>query len=104
LHTINVSFILGESLSGFVFVEENNKNLTGGPWWKEGVKLMSDVSTWVVVPIVGALVLGKFLDRRFGTEPVIFLALAGFGFLVTCYGIWKIVKDYMKKLERGNNK
>jgi F0F1-type ATP synthase assembly protein I len=80
-------------------VEENNKNPTG-PWWKEGVKLMSDVSTWVVVPIVGALVLGKFLDKRFGTEPVIFLVLAGLGFLITCYGIFKIVKDYMKKLEK----
>lgn len=78
---------------------ENNKNLTGGPWWKEGVKLVSDVSAWIVVPIVGALVLGKFLDTRFGTEPVIFLILAGFGFLLTCYGIFKIVKDYMKKLQ-----
>jgi len=81
-------------------VEENQQNRTEGPWWREGVKLMSDVSTWVVVPIVSALVLGKFLDRRFDTEPVIFLTLAGFGFFVTCYGIWKIVKDYMKKLEK----
>ena len=65
---------------------------------------MSDVSTWVVVPIVGALVLGKFLDKRFGTEPVIFLVLAGLGFLLTCYGIFKITKDYMKKLGAGEKK
>lgn len=75
--------------------EKQNFN---GPWWREGVKLTGEVSTWIVVPIVAALIFGKMLDARFGTEPVIFLVLAGFGFLVTCYGIWKIVKDYMKKL------
>ena len=85
-------------------MEENQQNRTEGPWWREGVKLMSDVSTWIVVPIVGALVLGKFLDKRFGTEPVIFLVLAGLGFLLTCYGIFKITKDYMKKLGAGEKK
>ena len=79
---------------------EDNNNSTKGPWWKEGVKLMSDVSTWIVVPIVGALVLGKFLDKRFETEPVIFLSLAGFGFFITGYGIFKIAKEYMKKLDK----
>ncbi|MBI2630853.1 AtpZ/AtpI family protein [Candidatus Nomurabacteria bacterium] len=80
--------------------EEEKKVYNKGPWWKEGVKLMSDVSTWIVVPIVGALVFGKYMDGRFGTEPVIFLVLAGFGFLVTGYGIFKIVRDYMKKLKK----
>ena len=30
----------------------------------------------------------------------IFLIFAGVGFLVTCFGIFKIMKDYMKKLEK----
>ena len=81
-------------------MEEYKKNLTQGPWWSAGVKLMSEVSSWIIVPIVGALVLGKFLDQRFGTEPVMFFVLAGLGFLITGYGIFKVVRNYMKKLQK----
>lgn len=76
----------------------------GGPYWKAGVKIVSDISTWIIVPIVLALVFGKMLDARYGTEPVIFLVFAGLGFLVTALGITKIVRDYMKKLKETEKK
>src|SRR5438105_1930773 len=79
---------------------ENNQNLnTKGPWWKPAVQIFSDVSTWIAVPIVLALIFGKMLDAHFGTKPVIFLCLVGFSFLVSCVGIYKVVKNYMKKLQ-----
>jgi len=71
----------------------------GGPWWKPAVELVSQVSTWIVLPIILALIFGKMLDARFGTKPIIFLSLAGLGFLVTCFGIFRIIKDYIKKLQ-----
>ena len=61
--------------------------------------IMSQVSTWIVVPIVLALVVGKWLDTRYGTKPVIFLTLAGVGFLFSCYGITRAVRDYMKTIK-----
>ena len=79
-------------------MEENKQNFNnGGPWWKPGVELFSEVSTWIVVPIVLALIAGKALDTHFGTKPVIFLALTGFAFLVTCYGVYRVIKNYIKK-------
>jgi F0F1-type ATP synthase assembly protein I len=48
-----------------------------------------------VVPIDVALIFGKMLDAHFGTKPIIFLIFAGLGFLTTCFGIWKVMKDYM---------
>lgn len=90
---------------------EEDKNLNNlergsesGPWWKAGVKIFSDISTWIIVPIVLALIFGKMLDARYGTEPVIFLVFAGLGFLVTALGITKIVRDYMKKLKETEKK
>lgn len=77
---------------------ENNKRQTG-PWWKPAVEIFSEISTWIVVPIVLALVGGKALDAHYGTKPIIFLSLAGFGFLITCFGIFRIVKNYIKKLK-----
>jgi F0F1-type ATP synthase assembly protein I len=81
-------------------MEENKQNLNNkGPWWKPGVELFSEVSTWIIVPIVLALIFGKMLDVHYGTKPVIFLSFAGFGFLITCFGIFRIMKNYMKKLQ-----
>lgn len=77
---------------------ENNQN-TFGPWWKPAMQILGQVSTWIVVPIVLALVFGKMLDTRFGTEPIIFLVFAGIGFFVTCFGMYRVVKDYNKKLQ-----
>jgi hypothetical protein len=76
----------------------------GGPWWKPAMEILSEVSTWIVVPIVTALVAGKALDTHYGTKPVIFLALTGFGFLVTCFGMYRIVKNYIKKLQDTEKK
>ena len=82
-------------------MEENKQKLNNysGPWWKPAVQLLSEVSTWIVVPIVCALVFGKMLDTHYGTKPLIFLVFAGLGFLITCFGMFKVVKDYMKKLK-----
>jgi len=81
-------------------VDNQNK----GPWWKDGVRIMSDVSTWIIVPIVVALVAGKALDKHFGTKPILFFCLIGLAFLITCFGMYRTVKDYMRKLKDTENK
>ncbi len=61
--------------------------------------LFGEVSTWVVVPIIIALVVGKKLDAHFGTDPYIFLASAAIGFLMTAFGIVRVIKRYMKEIQ-----
>jgi len=68
-------------------------------WWKPGVEIFTLVSGWIAAPIVVALIAGKKLDAHFGTEPVIFLILAGLGFLISCVGIVRVIRGYMKKLK-----
>ena len=72
-----------------------NKNLN----WKGAIEVFSQISGWIVGPIVLALIIGKSLDTHFGTKPVIFLCLAGFGFLVTCFGMYKVIKKYIKDIK-----
>jgi F0F1-type ATP synthase assembly protein I len=82
-------------------MKEEKKNFNNtGPWWKPAMQILGDVSTWIVVPIVCALVFGKMLDAHYGTKPVIFLIFAGLGFLITCFGMYRAVKDYMKKIQK----
>ena len=73
---------------------EDKKN-----WWVSGVGLVSDISAWIVAPVVLALIFGKMLDGRYGTEPTLFLVCFGAGFLITIYGIWQRIKKYRKNLE-----
>jgi F0F1-type ATP synthase assembly protein I len=82
-------------------VEENKQNMNnkGGPWWKDGVQVFTQVSVWIVVPILLALFAGKSLDAHYGTKPKIFLLLAGLGFIFSCYGIIRVIKKYLKEIE-----
>lgn len=73
---------------------ENKQN-----WWKPAVEVFTQISGWIVAPIIFALVFGKMLDTRYGTKPLIFLAFAGIGFLITCVGIVKVIKKYMKEIK-----
>jgi len=72
------------------------------PWWSQAVTLFSEVSTYIVVPIVVALIAGKALDGYFGTEPLIFISLAGLGFLFSCYGIYRVIQRYAETLKDLN--
>jgi len=98
----------------FFFVEDNKQNMNknglsrqgAGPWWKDGVQIFSQVSVWIIVPILVALFVGKGLDTHFGTKPIIFLIFAGIGFVFSCYGIVRVINKYMKEikdLSSGNN-
>lgn len=72
---------------------------TNDQWWKPGVEIFSQVSGWIAAPIILALIAGKKLDAHFGTEPVIFLVFAGLGFLISCVGIVRVVKKYIKEIK-----
>jgi len=72
--------------------------------WKPAIEIFSRVSTWVVVPIVLALIVGKALDNHYGTKPWIFLGLTAVGFIFSSYGIVRVVFDYIKKIEKEEEK
>ena len=77
-------------------MEKDKKKLD----WKPAFQIFSQVSTWVVVPIILALIIGKALDSHFGTDPWIFLGSTGFAFLISSYGIVRVVMKYMKTIEK----
>ncbi len=66
--------------------------------WRPAFELFGKVSTWVVVPIIFALIAGKALDKHYGTEPFIFLGLTAIAFLFSIYGIVRVIGKYMKEI------
>jgi F0F1-type ATP synthase assembly protein I len=86
-------------------VNEDQQNLGGnGPWWKPGMVILSEVSTWIVAPIVLALIAGKALDNHYHTKPYFFFILIAVAFLVTVYGIVKAVSNYMKTIKDNESR
>jgi F0F1-type ATP synthase assembly protein I len=85
-----------------IIEKSNNPKIPnqGEPWWKPAVQIFSQISTWIVVPIVLALIMGKKLDAHFNTQPWIFIGLALFGFLISCYGIFKEITKYIEKIKK----
>ncbi len=76
---------------------ENEKKQ--GNWWKPAVEIFTQISGWIVGPIVVALVFGKMLDNHYDTKPIIFLVFVGISFLITCVGMVKVVRKYMKQIK-----
>jgi len=83
---------------------ENTHNFNRGPWWKPAIEIFSEVSTWIAVPIILALIGGKALDNHYGTKPLMLLLLAGVAFLVSAYGIVKSVRKYAAKIKEEEKK
>ena len=91
---------MGKSSKGFIFVSKDEQNFNGGPWWRPAVQLFSEVSTWIVVPVILALVIGKSLDAHYGTKPLLLLVFVAVAFLVSLYKIVSIVRKYSIKIKK----
>jgi uncharacterized membrane protein YfcA len=70
------------------------------PWWRDGVIIFIKISSYIAIPIITASFLGKFLDKKYDTDNLLFYILIAFAFLTTIYMIWKEMKIYKKKIEK----
>ena len=88
-------------------MDENNKKetlprlKTDGVKWQPAIKIFGQVSTWIVAPVVLASVFGKILDRHYGTKPWIFLGLTAVAFIISIFGIWKVLVKYINEINKN---
>lgn len=79
--------------------------------WALALKVMAKLAGWIAFPVILGTFLGQWLDKKFGTEPWLFLATIGFSFLISMYGLIvnalqefkKVEKEYSIKKEGKNN-
>jgi F0F1-type ATP synthase assembly protein I len=79
-------------------MEENNNN--NKIWWKPAFEIFSEISTWIAVPVIIAVIAGKALDTHYGTKPWILAGSVVIAFLISSYGIVKAVKEYAAKIKK----
>ena len=71
----------------------------GQVWWQPAVMMFFRFSSWIFAPVLIAVFVGKWLDKKYDTEPIIFLATVGFAFLISIFGLVKSVKEEYRKIE-----
>lgn len=85
-------------------VEEVDPESALGGWWKPAVAVFGEVTGWIVVPVVGALYLGRYLDEKQGTSNLYFFSLTALAFIISCTGIGIMGVKYIKQLNADQKK
>ena len=68
-------------------------------WWKPAIIVFASVSAWIAVPIIAALYLGKYLDKKYASQPKFFLIVIAVAFFITIFGIIRILKKQIGKMK-----
>ncbi len=89
------------------FLKEDSR-----PWWQPALMMSLKLSGWIAAPVIIAVFLGEWLDKKYGTEPWLFLASVGVAFVISMAGLVveagkefrKIEKDIKSKIKNQNGK
>lgn len=73
-------------------------------WWQEGLGLAMELTGWLIIPILGALILGKWLDNHYDSAPWLFLLCTAVAFIITCCGIIYKAAIWMREISTDQNK
>ncbi|MFH1583038.1 MAG: AtpZ/AtpI family protein [Candidatus Falkowbacteria bacterium] len=66
-------------------------------WWHPAVMMFAKLSGWIAAPVIIALYLGKWLDKRYDSAPWLLLGCIGVAFFVSMIGLVKeTVREYKK--------
>ncbi|MDD5043355.1 MAG: AtpZ/AtpI family protein [Patescibacteria group bacterium] len=83
---------------------ENKKPVNETAWWQPHLVLFFELSGWIVVPIIAAVYLGRWLDVRYNSEPWLFLVSVGVAFVISMFGIVSKTIKSMNKITEENKK
>ncbi|MFW5888391.1 MAG: AtpZ/AtpI family protein [Patescibacteria group bacterium] len=68
-------------------------------WWQPALAVFAKMSGWIFFPILAGIFFGKWLDKKFGTDPWLFLCVLGVTFVISIAGIAKISLEEYKRIE-----
>ena len=71
-------------------------------YWKPVMFFYVKTTSWIVLPLLFGVLAGGYVGKSVGSQTVFFLFVM-LGFAVTCFGIYREIKQYKKSLEVKNN-
>jgi len=83
--------------------KENQNRQDGNKWWKPVLIFYAKTTSWIIFPLIIALIGGRYVGKTVGSQTVFFLFVIT-GFLITCLGIYREIKQYKKNLDNNDPK
>ena len=71
------------------------------PWWQGGMQIFLKLSVWIGGPALAGVLLGKYLDQKYHTQPWLLIICAATAFVVSMMMLIKVGKEEMGKAEKS---
>ena len=68
-------------------------------WWVEPLMIFLKLSSWIVFPLIVALLLGKFVDTRFSIAPFGTLGFTTLSFLLSLAILFRETRKVLRELK-----
>jgi len=82
--------------------KDNLPRQGGGSWWKPVMIFYVKTTSWIIFPLVLAFLIGNYFSKSVGSQTLFLVCvMAGFG--ISCFGIYREIKQYKKDLENKND-
>ncbi len=82
---------------------QDDQNNPKTPWWIPGLTLFAKLSGWIAGPVILAVIVGKWLDKKYNTAPWLFLVSVGVAFIISIVGIIHDTLKEMKRIDKETN-
>jgi len=79
---------------------KNSDKPNQAAWWQPAIIMFLKLSVWIAAPVIIALYLGEWLDKKYHSEPWLFLACIGVAFTVSIFGLVSSTVRELKKLDK----
>ncbi len=85
---------------------QTHRRGSGQAWWQPALVIGSQVTGWILGPLLIALFLGRWLDQKYSSQPKFLLISVGIAFIISNVGIilntLKAAKDLEKITPKEN--
>ncbi len=68
-------------------------------WYKPVMMFYAKTTSWIIIPLVLGLIVGQFTKSQ-----ILFFVFLMIGFGITCFGIYREIKQYKKSLDSSSPK
>lgn len=69
-------------------------------WWMPYLNLFARMSGWVAFPVLVGTLIGRWLDKKYDTEPWLMIASVGISFIISMAGLIKEAMKEYKNIEK----
>jgi len=84
--------------------ESGQRKATEDNWWRPAFLMFSRFFGWIIFPPLVGSVIGMWLDKKYGTDPWLFIGSVGVTFIFSITGLVKNALREFKKIEELNKK